>query len=101
MPKLIGWKVYKFFTSSITATFYDSLQSHSVILPSILLVTTYLELNEGLAMPLFKVRIHLERPILHGSPDSKNSLPSGKYSISYAGGVIKLILIGFLIRTSC
>ena len=36
-----------------------------------------------------------------GSPESKNSLPSGKYSISNAGGVIKLTLIGFLTLISC
>lgn len=75
----MGWNVYKFFTPSITATFYDSLQSQRVIFPSILLVTTYLELKEGLAIPLFKVRIHLDLPIRHGYPESKNSLPSGKY----------------------
>lgn len=83
------------------ATCYDSLQSQSERVPFMSLEATNLELNEGLAMPLSRVLIHFDLPILQGSPESRNSLPSGKNSISYAGGVMKLTLIGILIRTSC
>lgn len=79
----------------------DSRQSHRVMEPFMSLVTTYLELNEGLAIPLSRVLIHFDLPILQGSPERMNSFPSGKNSMSYAGGVMKLTLIGFCILTSC
>jgi len=88
-------------TPSMVISCYDYRQSHKDIEPFMSLVRTCFPVIVGRAIPLCKLRTHLDLPIRTGSPETRYYLPSGKNSTSKAGGVRKLTFIGFRMRTSC